>query len=174
MRSQRPQSHCAQKPAPDLALRPWGLLALPSSLSQGPGRGGTLQPISQSSLGEAVPRADRTADIAWTLKTPYWAPRVQNWGLSGGLVPVDLGRVDGDGGVQSPGTSTCQVSWVVRGEAAERSRAWLGCGWGWADSRTQHGGKSLLEKVMGCVRACVHVCAVFLTASPLTLQGAGR
>lgn len=83
---------------------------------------------------------------------------------------MDLGQVDGEGVVQSPGTSTSQVSW--RGEAAEWSRAGLGCGW--ADSRTQHGGKRLWEKAMGCVRVCVHVRAVFLTASPLMPQGAGR
>lgn len=73
--------------------------------------GGTLHPISQSSLGEAVPGADSTAGVAWTPKTPSWALRVQNLGMGGGLVPVDLGRVDGEGVVQSPGTSTLQVSW---------------------------------------------------------------
>lgn len=76
--------------------------------------GGTLQPISQSSLGEAGPGADRTAGVTWTPKTPSWAPRLQNWGLGGGLVPVDLGWVDGEGGIQSPGTSICQVSWSGR------------------------------------------------------------
>lgn len=73
--------------------------------------GGTLHPISQSSLGEAVPGVDSTAGVAWTPKTPSWALRVQNLGMGGGLVPVDLGRVDGEGVVQSPGTSTLQVSW---------------------------------------------------------------
>ena len=84
----------------------------------------------------------------------------------------DLGRVDMEVVVQSPGTSACQVSW------GGRQLNGAGPGWAvggrWADSRTQHGGKRLWEKAMGCVRVCVHVYAVFLTASPLTPQGAGR
>lgn len=71
-----------------------------------------------------MPGADRTAGVVWTPKTPSWAPRVQNWGLGGGLVPMDLGRVDGEGGVQSPGTSTHQVS--CRGKQLN------GAGPGWA------------------------------------------
>ena len=67
-------------------------------------------------------------------------------------MPVDLGWVDGDGGVQSPGTSTRQVSWG--GGETELNGA---------DARTQHRGKRLLEKVMGCVHVCVHVCARMCT-----------
>ena len=78
-------------------------------------------------------------------------------------MPVDLGWVDGDGGVQSPGTSTRQVSWG--GGETELNGARLGwaVGGGRADARTQHRGKRLLEKVMGCVRVCVHVCARMCT-----------
>lgn len=64
----------------------------------------------------------------------------------------------------------------LQGEAAEWS--WAGLGWavgrGRADSRTQQGGKCLREKAVGCVHTCVDIRAVFLTASPLTPQGAGR
>lgn len=119
-----------------------------------------------------MPGADRTAGVVWTPKTPSWAPRVQNWGLGGGLVPMDLGRVDGEGGVQSPETSTRQVS--CRGKQLNGAGLGWAVGRGWADSRTQQGGKCLREKAVGCLHTCVDIRAVFLTASPLTPQGAGR
>lgn len=81
----RPESFCevpeATEPlCPETRPRP-GITALGAAgLARfpvlGAREGGMLQPISQSSLGEAVPGADRTTDIAWTLKTPSWAPRV--------------------------------------------------------------------------------------------------
>ena len=119
-----------------------------------------------------MPGADRTAGVAWTLKTPSWAPRVQNSGLGGGLVPMDLGQVDGEGGVQSPGTSTRRVS--CRGKQLNGAGLGWAVGRGRADSRTQQGGKCLREKAVGCAHTCVDMRAVFLTASPLTPQGAGR
>lgn len=84
-----------------------------------------------------MPGADRTsAKSSWVPEDPFLGTEVQNWGLGGGLLPMDLGRVDEGGGVQSPGTSTHQVSCR---EAAEWS--WAGLGWAVgrrrADSRTQ-------------------------------------
>ena len=88
-------------------------------------------------------------------------------------MPLDFGRVDGEGGMQSLGTSTCQVSWWGK------QLNGVGLGWavggGQADSRTQHRGKHSGKRPWGmCARVYTCVCAVFLTASPLTPQGAGR
>ena len=111
---------------PEARPRP-GIMALGASGSAlcpvlGAREGGTLQPISQSSLGEAVPGADRTTGVAWTLKTPSWALRVQNWGMGGGLGPGGHG-----GGRAEPRDQ--RLPGFLGGEAAEWSWSRLGCGW---------------------------------------------
>ena len=73
-------------------------------------------------------------------------------------MPLDFGRVDGEGGMQSLGTSTCQVSWWGK------QLNGVGLGWAVGGGRQTPGpstGVNILGKGRGvCARVCTRACVL--------------